>query len=88
MEVLTEAILNNIEAEEMLLQNDHYNQLHDQKELEEELMVTKTVSSREVLADFENWIPASTPNWSPTNRPWTKSPSTLIGIVLRAKGKR
>lgn len=95
MEVLTKAILNKIDAEETLLRNwnDHNNHLQDQKGLEEEFLVTKTVSSKEVWEDFENWIPSitaehSTTSLSPTNRLWNKSPSKLFGIVLKAKEKR
>lgn len=59
MDVLTNAIMNKIAAEENLLQHDHCNQTQEQKELKEEFLVAKTVSAK-VLEDFENWTPAIT----------------------------
>ena len=60
MEVLTEAIIQKLEAEETLLRADHDDRMIDQKEMEEEFLVTKTVSTKEVMEDFENWAPAIT----------------------------
>lgn len=59
MDVLTNAIMNKIAAEENLLQHDHCNQTQEQKELKEEFLVAKTVSAK-VLEDFENLTPAIT----------------------------
>ena len=60
MEVLTNAVMNKVELEEELLHCDHNNHLQEQKEMEEEFLVTKTVAAREVLDDFENWTPSIT----------------------------
>ena len=51
-------MLHKVEAEEQLLQN-HQDQVQlCHKEMEEEFLVTKTVSTKEVMDDFENWVPA------------------------------
>ena len=51
-------MLHKLEAEEQLLQN-HQDQVQlCQKEMEDEFLVTKTVSAKEVMDDFENWVPA------------------------------
>lgn len=42
----------------MLLQNKQTDEVIQSQELEEEFLVTKTVSSKEVWEDFENWIPS------------------------------
>jgi len=56
--VLSQAVLHKVEAEEQLLQN-HQDQVQAcNKEMEEEFLVTKTVSTKEVMDDFENWVPA------------------------------
>ena len=60
MEVLTEAIMKKLEVEETLLRADHDDRMIDQKEMEEEFLVTKTVSTKEVMDDFENWAAAIT----------------------------
>ena len=60
MDVLARAVVQKIEAEDILLQHHHDGEVLHQKELEEEFLVTKTVSSREVMEDFENWIPSIT----------------------------
>ena len=59
-EVVSRAIMHKLEAEETLLQYQQDQEALNAKELEEEFLVTKTVSNREVLDDFENWIPSIT----------------------------
>lgn len=62
--VLTGAIMHKIEAEEILLKAEHESQSMGQKELEEEFLVTKTISSKEVHEDFENWAPSITAEYN------------------------
>ena len=64
MEVLTEAIMHKVEAEEILLKADQEGLEMDQKELEEEFLVTRTVGNKEVMDDFENWVPSITAEYS------------------------
>ena len=58
MGALSEAIMRKVEIEEQLLQNSQEQEAITCKELEEEFLVTRTMSNREVMDDFENWIPA------------------------------
>eukprot|EP00913_Durusdinium_trenchii_P028163 g26406.t1 len=64
MEVLTQAIMQKVEVEELLLQNDHDQEEAKCQELEEEFLVTKTISSKEVWEDFENWVPSITAEYN------------------------
>eukprot|EP00913_Durusdinium_trenchii_P015946 g14985.t1 len=58
MGVLRQAIMHKVEVEEQLLQYKQEQENIDQKELEEEFLVTRTMSTKEVMEDFENWVPA------------------------------
>ena len=64
LEVLSEAIMYKVEVEEMLLQNDRDVDELATKELEEEFLVTRTVGSKEVWDDFENWVPSITAEYN------------------------
>ena len=64
MEVLTDAIMHKVEAEEILLKADQDGQAVDQKELEEEFLITRTVSNKEVMDDFANWVPSITAEYN------------------------
>ena len=60
LEALANAILQKVDAEENLLQHQNDNEALHQQELEEEFLVTRTLSTKEVMDDFENWIPPIT----------------------------
>ena len=60
MDILTQAIMQKVEVEELLLQSDHDQEVAKGQEIEEEFLVTKTISSKEVWEDFENWVPSIT----------------------------
>ena len=60
MGALSEAIMRKVEIEEQLLQNSQEQEAITCKELEEEFLVTRTMSNREVMDDFDNWVTAIT----------------------------
>ena len=60
LEALANAIIQKVDAEENLLQHQNDSEALHQQELEEEFLVTRTISTKEVMDDFENWIPPIT----------------------------
>ena len=77
METLTEAILHKIEVEEILLKADQDDRMIDQKEMEEEFLVTRTISTKEVMEILRIGFHQSqlnTLSWLAPKGPWNRSP--------------
>ena len=81
-EVVSRAIMRKLEAEETLPQYQQDQEVLNTTELEEEFLVTRTVSAREVLDDFENWVPSITAEFDQLVR--TKQAVEQIRITKRS----
>ena len=90
MDILTQAIMQKVEVEELLLQSDHDQEVAKSQEIEEEVLVTKTISSKEVWEDFENWVPSITAEYDQLVKPkrqLSKSPSKAFENVQKLKAR-